>query len=122
MSLTICIFSLCSLGLADSALLVPMLETHKVHFGDSHLGSVEGLPFFLGAVYCSLPKNSVCRSTTHTNSLFDALLQSVFPCTSQKITLFFLYSAGRYNTTESLAIMLVNNLRFKCSLGMPESK
>lgn len=35
---------------------------------------------------------------------------------------FFLYSDRRYNVTESLATVLLNDWSFKCSLGMPENK
>lgn len=89
---------------------------HGYVFGDSHLGCLS-----FGEESTVLLQNSACGSTKHTNCFFDALLTSVFPCTSQKITLFLLYSAGRHNVTESLALVLVNNLSFKCSPGTPET-
>lgn len=109
------------LGLAGLPVPGPILEMHRYIFGDSHLGSQlrDCLSFWDKSIV--LPQNSACGSTVHTNCFFDALLTSVFPCTSQKITLFLLYSAGRHNVTESLAVVLVNNLSFKCSPGMPET-
>lgn len=98
------------------------METHKVHFWRQPLGlSIEGLPFLLGGVHCSPPKLSGWVNQAH-HCLLDALLPSVFPCTSQKITLFLLYTAGRHDGTESLAIMLVSNVSFKSSLGTLENK
>lgn len=62
-----------SLSLQGSALHVPVLETHKVHFWRLPLGSL--LRDFLSSrdEHIVLPENLACGSTVDTNCLFDTL-------------------------------------------------